>query len=87
VPIPLRHHHPDVLPCHVLDPDVFFSRRPADVAIAKAACARCHFRQQCLGRAMRHSEPWGVWGGETFLEGVIVTELRPPGRPPKRRAA
>lgn len=77
-------HH---LPCHDLEPDVFFSRRPADVAAAKAACADCPFRRQCLCRAIGDAEPWGVWGGETILDGVVVAELRPPGRPPKRRAA
>ena len=75
------------LPCHALDPDIFFSRRPAHVAAAKAACARCAFRQQCLGRALRHAEPWGVWGGEAIVEGVVVAELRPPGRPPRERVA
>lgn len=75
------------LPCHTLDPDVFFSRRPTDVEVAKAACERCAFRQQCLGQAIRLEEPWGVWGGEALVQGVVVAELRPPGRPPKTRAA
>jgi WhiB family transcriptional regulator, redox-sensing transcriptional regulator len=79
--------HTDALPCHALDPDTFFSRRPADVAAAKSACARCPFRQQCLGRALRYAEPWGVWGGETIVEGVVVAKIRPPGRPPRARVA
>jgi len=75
------------LPCHAMDPDIFFSRRPADVAAAKTACSRCLFQEQCLGRALHQAEPWGVWGGETFLRGAIVEELRPPGRPPKAQVA
>jgi len=86
LPVPSWHYEDD-LPCHDLDPEVFFSRRPDDVAAAKAACARCPFRQQCLGRAIRLEEPWGIWGGEAFVQGAVVAELRPPGRPPKRRAA
>jgi WhiB family transcriptional regulator, redox-sensing transcriptional regulator len=77
----------DSLPCHALDPDTFFSRSPSDVAAAKRACTCCFLRQECLGRALRDAEPWGIWGGETLLDGAVVAELRLPGRPPKSRIA
>ena len=30
-------------------------------------------------------EPWGVWGGELFVNGKIVAQKRKRGRPPKVR--
>jgi WhiB family redox-sensing transcriptional regulator len=77
----------DCLPCHGLNPDTFFSRRPEDIAAAKRACPGCFFRQECLGHALREAEPWGIWGGETILEGAVVAELRRQGRPPKSQIA
>ena len=33
---------------------------------------------------LERQEPWGVWGGQLLLNGRIVTNKRPRGRPPKR---
>jgi len=33
--------------------------------------------------ALERSEPWGVWGGELFVQGVVVPRKRPRGRPRK----
>jgi WhiB family redox-sensing transcriptional regulator len=38
----------------------------------------------CLSTALDRQEPWGVWGGQLLLDGRIVTNKRPRGRPPKR---
>jgi WhiB family transcriptional regulator, redox-sensing transcriptional regulator len=32
-------------------------------------------------------EPWGVWGGELFLQGRVIPRKRPRGRPRKDAAA
>ncbi|HEX6577357.1 MAG TPA: WhiB family transcriptional regulator, partial [Jiangellaceae bacterium] len=32
-------------------------------------------------------EPWGVWGGELFISGVVVARKRPRGRPRKTEVA
>ena len=63
---------------------LFFSDDLVDIARAKAMCAKCPLRANCLRDALDREEPWGVWGGELLLNGRIVTSKRPCGRPPKR---
>jgi WhiB family redox-sensing transcriptional regulator len=74
------------LACAV-DPDLFFAEAPADVERAKALCLDCPFRQACLDGAIERREPWGVWGGQLVVHGVIVPRKRPRGRPRKAVAA
>lgn len=62
---------------------LFFSDHVLDIARAKAICARCALREQCLREALDREEPWGVWGGELLSTGRIVANKRPGGRPPK----
>ena len=71
------------LPCHLVDPEVFFAESPADVEAAKALCVGCPVQQTCLAGALDRREPWGVWGGELFIGGVVVARKRPRGRPRK----
>ncbi len=63
---------------------LFFSDHVLDIARAKAICAKCGLREQCLADALDREEPWGVWGGELLSMGRIVAHKRPGGRPPKR---
>jgi WhiB family redox-sensing transcriptional regulator len=63
---------PEALPCHLVDPEVFF-----------AEARDCPVREACLAGAMERREPWGVWGGELFIAGVVVARKRPRGRPRK----
>lgn len=63
---------------------LFFSDHVLDIARAKAICARCALRENCLREALDREEPWGVWGGELLSMGRIVANKRPGGRPPKR---
>jgi hypothetical protein len=63
---------------------LFFSDHVLDIARAKAICAKCALREQCLADALDREEPWGVWGGELLSIGRIVANKRPGGRPPKR---
>jgi WhiB family redox-sensing transcriptional regulator len=65
------------------DPDLFFAESPVDVARAKALCRDCPVRAACLAAALQRGEPWGVWGGELLLRGVIVPGKRARGRPRK----
>ena len=71
------------LPCHVGDPDLWFAENPADLERAKALCAECPIRAQCLAAALEREEPWGVWGGQIFERGVVISRKRPRGRPRK----
>jgi WhiB family redox-sensing transcriptional regulator len=77
----------DELPCRSADPELFFAESPADVEFAKAVCAACPIREACLTGALERKEPWGVWGGELFVQGVIVARKRPRGRPRKTDVA
>ncbi len=78
---------PPELPCHVGDPDLWFSDIPSDLEHAKALCSDCPIRSQCLAAALHRAEPWGVWGGEILHRGYIVSRKRPRGRPRKDSVA
>ncbi len=61
----------------------FFSEEFADIAAAKAICSDCDVLAQCLEQAIVRAEPCGVWGGQLFVNGEIVTQKRRRGRPSK----
>jgi WhiB family transcriptional regulator, redox-sensing transcriptional regulator len=63
--------------------DVFFSGEPQDIARAKRLCLSCPTLIPCLEGALERREPWGVWGGQLFVDGTIVAAKRRRGRPPK----
>jgi WhiB family transcriptional regulator, redox-sensing transcriptional regulator len=71
------------LPCWSTDPELFFAESPADVERAKALCVGCPLQTECLAGALERREPWGVWGGQLVLQGVVVPRKRPRGRPRK----
>uniref|UniRef100_UPI00404B2504 WhiB family transcriptional regulator n=1 Tax=Georgenia sp. M64 TaxID=3120520 RepID=UPI00404B2504 len=72
-------------PCQVADDtDLWFAERTADVERAKALCRACPVREACLAGAVERAEPWGVWGGEVFVDGVVVARKRGRGRPRKQ---
>ncbi len=71
-------------PCQVVaSADLWFAERTADVEKAKALCGPCPIRRACLAGALERAEPWGVWGGEVFVDGVVVASKRGRGRPRK----
>ncbi len=63
--------------------DLFFSEELHEIAAAKRICAECPVIAPCLEGAIRRREPWGVWGGQIFLNGRILAKKRRRGRPPK----
>jgi WhiB family redox-sensing transcriptional regulator len=75
------------LPCRSYDPELFFAELPADVEYAKSLCSDCPVRTTCLAGALERREPWGVWGGQLFVQGVVVPRKRPRGRPRKTEVA
>lgn len=71
------------LPCLAHDPDLWFSETPAELDAAKTFCVDCPVRLACLAGAIRRREPWGVWGGEIFERGRVISRKRGRGRPRK----
>ena len=70
-----------VLPCHTGDPEIFFAEDMATIARAKSACGGCPMKAACLDGALSRSEPCGVWGGQLFENGRVVSQKRTVGRP------
>ncbi|MGY6500020.1 MAG: WhiB family transcriptional regulator [Acidimicrobiales bacterium] len=62
---------------------LFFSEELQDIAHAKTICSECPVIAECLEGALERREPWGVWGGQLFLNGRILANKRRRGRPPK----
>ncbi|BDH58608.1 hypothetical protein MTP03_35470 [Tsukamurella sp. PLM1] len=74
------------VPCRAGDPDLWFAEAPSDLERAKALCERCPLQRACLAAALERAEPWGVWGGQIFDQGVVIARKRPRGRPRKNAA-
>lgn len=74
--------------CRDLDPDLFFpplesessEQRQARESAAKAVCAACPVRTDCLSWAISNRERLGVWGGLNERERQAATALRRRGR-------
>ncbi|HLR57528.1 MAG TPA: WhiB family transcriptional regulator [Beutenbergiaceae bacterium] len=72
------------LPCQNLDTvDLWFAEHAPDLKRAQSLCGTCPLRVECLQGALEREEPWGVWGGEIFVDGKIVANKRGRGRPRK----
>ena len=56
--------------CRGTDPDLWFPPRGGDTAAAKAVCAGCSVKVECLDFALGRSpaEKWGIWGGTSERE-------------------
>jgi len=54
--------------CAQTDPEVFFPEKGGSSRAAKAICAKCTVRPQCLSYALTGSMAHGVWGGTTEHE-------------------
>ncbi|WP_051159014.1 WhiB family transcriptional regulator [Tsukamurella sp. 1534] len=74
------------IPCRATDPDLWFAEAPSDLEHAKQLCEGCPLQRACLAAALERGEPWGVWGGQIFDQGVVIARKRPRGRPRKNAA-
>lgn len=72
-----------LIPCREHDAELWFAESTAEVELAKSLCRECPIREGCLAGAVARQEPWGVWGGEVFIGGVVVPRKRGRGRPRK----
>jgi WhiB family transcriptional regulator, redox-sensing transcriptional regulator len=70
----------DLAACRSADSELFFAvsstAGEADVARAKAFCARCHIRQRCLDYAVDSHQADGVWGGTSEDERRLIAVQR-----------
>jgi WhiB family redox-sensing transcriptional regulator len=67
--------------CQSADPELFFPVAAAgvglaDISRAKAICARCAIRQQCLDFSLASAQPHGIWGGATEDERRAIAAQR-----------
>ena len=63
--------------CRSADPELFFpvsdsGKSLEQVAEAKAVCAGCPVRRECLAFALRTEQVHGIWGGTTADERTIA---------------
>lgn len=58
----------DYAACAGVDPELFFPGRGESLRPARAVCARCVVRAQCLEHAITNEEHHGVWGGTSERE-------------------
>jgi WhiB family redox-sensing transcriptional regulator len=67
--------------CAQVDPELFYptaigpSYMPA-ARLAKAICAECPIKIQCLERALKTNEEYGIWGGTTPRERQDILRRR-----------
>ena len=62
---------------------VFFSDHIGDISQAKRICTQCSVLVPCLEGAIDRRETWGVWGGQIFRNGKMLSTKRRRGRPSK----
>jgi WhiB family transcriptional regulator, redox-sensing transcriptional regulator len=71
--------------CQSADPELFFPISEAgqsvtQIAGAKAVCAGCGVRRECLTFALVTGQPYGVWGGTSPEERqALRKKARAPG--------
>ena len=70
--------------CKPADADLFFPEAGHPTKRAKAICAGCEVRDQCLAWALRYDEPHGVWGGKSAVERQGMRPKKSTQRGPKR---
>lgn len=49
--------------CAQTDPEAFFPEKGGSTREAKAICASCEVRSECLSYALENDERFGIWGG------------------------
>lgn len=54
--------------CAQVDPEVWFPAKGSVNKAAKAVCAKCPVRAECLSYALATGQPFGVWGGLSAAE-------------------
>ena len=76
-PMPWR----DAAACHGLDPALFVTERGEDAATAKAVCATCAVKAECLDYALTSPTILGIWGGTSHRERRAIRKGEPLTKP------
>ncbi len=58
--------------CAETDPEAFFPNKGESTSAAKAVCAGCSARGDCLAYALERNERFGVWGGLSERERRVL---------------
>jgi WhiB family redox-sensing transcriptional regulator len=74
-----RGHWRSAAACRSADPELFFpisdsGKSLKQIAKAKAICAGCPVRRECLTFALRTQQVYGIWGGTTEKERAITRQ-------------
>lgn len=62
--------------CLGVDPDLFFPQRGESTSEAKAVCAQCEVRLDCLEYALGGERTFGIWGGLSVGERKRLRKTR-----------
>lgn len=62
--------------CADMDPAIFFPPVGRSCALARAICAGCPVKRECLDHALATGERYGVWGGTTVRERRRMRQAR-----------
>lgn len=62
--------------CRGMDVTLFFPGRGQDFRTAKATCASCPVRIQCLNLALANDEQFGIWGGLAVEDREAIADRR-----------
>lgn len=58
--------------CRQQNPEIFFNQRARSERRAKGICARCSVRTDCLELALKSESEFGVWGGLSGPERMVL---------------
>lgn len=85
-----RKHWRSAAACRFADPELFFPVSSSVLCLeqeakAKAICARCQVRPECLAFALRTWQLHGVWGGMGEQERYLLWRAEPTETAPRQR--
>ena len=62
--------------CRGVNPNLFFPERGVSTSEAKAVCAGCQVKDECLEFAVDRGEKFGIWGGYSERERRKIRKAR-----------
>lgn len=62
--------------CRGVDPGLFFPAKGDPTSAAKAVCEGCVAREDCLAHALAVNEKYGIWGGLSTRERILIRRRR-----------